>query len=198
MSKSLVLSIEYQNPFILNQKFKTGLKFTKNFFKTGAFVETNEVVEAEICQFIPTKQQAVVVEFGMGHGNITQAILSKLHASSRLYAFEVNPEFCEHVKHTLQDDRLTIINDSAENLSKYVHDPLDGVISSIPFSFISKEVGAKILQNAHQQLHPDAYMSQVLLTKFNFKKFQQVFEACELLKLKSFPTYYIYHCQKLS
>jgi len=70
------------------------------------------------------------------------------------------------------------------------------VVGSIPYSFFSKEKGLGILQDAYDQLAKEAYYSQVLYTKFNFKKFQQIFDDCELKKLKNFPTEYIYHCQK--
>ena len=183
-------------PIMVHQKIKTGINLTKNFFVTGAFVETNQQVENEICRYIPNHENATVVEFGMGHGNITKAILDQMHPNSRLLSFEVNNDFCAHVKQTLKDDRLTIINDSAANLVQHIQTPLDAVVSSIPFSFISKKIGAQIIVQAHQQLIDKAYFSKVLLTKFNFKKFQKVFANCQLLKIKSVPSYYIYHCQK--
>ena len=180
----------------MSQKLKTALKFTKNFFVTGAFIETNRKVEIEICKYIPKYENAVIVEFGIGHGNITQQILNIISPTSKLYAFEVKKDFCEHVKHTIKDERLIIINDSAENLKDYINGSINGVISSIPFSFIPKEKGCKIIKDAHELLVSEAYFNQVLLTKFNFKKFQMVFLECQILKLKSFPTYYIYHCKK--
>ncbi len=179
----------------MGEKFKTGLKFTKNFFETGAFVETNRKVELEICNHIPAHENAVIVEFGMGHGNITQEILNRMSSTSKLYAFEVNPDFCAHVGQKIKDERLTIINDGAENLKEHINEKLDGAISSIPFSFFSKEKGSAIIQNVHDVLKEEAYLSQVLLTKFNFKKFQKIFDDCQLLKIQSFPTYYIYHCK---
>lgn len=180
----------------MNQKLKTALKFTKNFFATGAFVETNSKVETEICKYLPKEENTIVVEFGMGHGNITQEILNTISPSSKLYAFEVNSDFCKHVEQTINDDRLTIINDGAENLKKYITEDVHGFVSSIPFSFISKNKGEQIINDAHELLVNEAFFHQVLLTKFNFKKFQKVFAEAQLLKLKSFPTYYIYHCRK--
>ncbi|MCH2044748.1 MAG: methyltransferase [Saprospiraceae bacterium] len=174
------------------------MKFTKNFFVTGAFVETNRKVELEICKHIPKQENATIVEFGMGHGNITQEILNTISPTSELYAFEVNREFCEHVQQTIKDERLNIINDGAENLTTHVSGKIDAVISSIPFSFFSKQKGKQIIQTAHDALKNEAYFSQVLLTKFNFKKFQQIFSECQLLKIPTFPVYYIYHCQKKS
>lgn len=180
----------------MNQKRKTGFQFLKNFRETGAFKETSRKVELEICQRIPIDRDVVVVEFGIGHGNITREILSTISLGSKLYAFEVVEEFCEHVKTEINDDRLVIINDGAENLKEYISEPIDAVVSSIPFSFFSEEKGRTIIQHSHDLLNNECSYSQVLLTKFNFKKFQAVFEACEIINLQGFPKEFIYHCCK--
>jgi len=180
----------------LSRKRKIGLKFLKNFLDTGAITETSREVEVEICRTIPRDRDVVVVEFGLGHGNISREILSTITANSRLYSFEVVEEFCEHVKETILDDRLTVINDSAENLKNHLSEPIDAVVSSIPFSFFSEEKGKAIIQNAYDLLRENCTYNQVLLTKFNFKKFEEIFDESEMIKLSGFPTEYVYHCRK--
>ena len=182
----------------MNQKLKTSLAFAKNLLVTGAISETSRQVEIDICKHISKENSKVVVEFGMGHGNITQEILDTISPTSKLYAFEVNESFCNHVKNNITDDRLIIINDGAENLKLHVKEDINAVISSIPFSFFSKEKGLSIIQNAYDLLENNAYYSQVLYTKFNFKKFQQIFEKCEMTSNKNFFTEYIYHCKKIT
>lgn len=180
----------------LKQRIKTSIEFSRNLFVTGAITETSRKVEVEICKYVPKDRDVVIVEFGMGHGNITKAILNKISPNSKLYAFEVNEEFCDHVRKSIQDERLEIINDGAENMKNHIDQPIDSVISSIPFSFFSKEKGLGIIQDAYDSLSNKAYYSQVLYTKFNFKKFQMIFDDCELKKFNGIPTEYIYHCQK--
>ena len=180
----------------MKKKLKTSFEFTKNLFVTGAFTETSRKVEIEICRYIPKDQDVVVVEFGMGHGNITREILKTISPKSKLYAFEVKKEFCEHVKKNIKDDRLIIIHDGAENMKKHVKEDVHSVIASIPFSFFSKEKGLGIIQDAYDVLVNKTYYSQVLYTKFNFKKFKAIFQNCEMKKIANFPTEYIYHCQK--
>jgi len=180
----------------LKQRIKTSIEFSRNLFVTGAITETSRKVEVEICKYVPKDRDVVIVEFGMGHGNITKSILNKISPNSKLYAFEVNEEFCDHVRKSIQDERLEIINDGAENMKNHISQPIDSVISSIPFSFFSKEKGLGIIQDAYDSLSNKAYYSQVLYTKFNFKKFQMIFDDCELKKFNGIPTEYIYHCQK--
>ncbi len=181
----------------MNQKLKTSIAFTKNLFVTGAFTETSKEVEIEICKHIPKGNNKIVVEFGMGHGNITREILNTISPSSKLYTFEVKKSFCDYVRNTIIDDRLTIVNDSAENITKYIDSDINSVIASIPFSFFSNEKGMRIIQGAYDLLTDNAYYSQVLYTKFNFKKFQKIFEDCDLIKINNTPTEYIYHCRKI-
>jgi len=181
----------------MNQKIKTSIAFAKNLLVTGAITETSREVEINICKHISKEQNKIVVEFGVGHGNITREILNTISPTSKLYAFEVNESFCKHVRKTITDDRLIIINDGAENLKKHVKENINAVISSIPFSFFSKEKGLTIIQDAYDVLEKDAYYSQVLYTKFNFKKFQKIFEECQMTSNKNLFTEYIYHCKKL-
>lgn len=182
----------------MSTKLKTTLAFTKNLLTTGAFTETSKNVEKEITRYVSLESSKLVVEFGMGHGNLTNEILKNMPLDSKLLAFEVNTDFCNHVKNYINDDRLQIINDSAVNFRKYLNNqPVNNFISSIPFSFLSKEDTSSILNESYQTLKCYSYFSQVLYTKFNFKKFQKIFDENEIINLGSFPTEYIYHCRKV-
>ena len=182
----------------MNQKLKTSIAFTKNLLVNGVIQETSRQVEIEICKYIPKGEGKIIVEFGMGHGNITREILKTISPTTIIYAFEVNKNFCEHVRKVIPDERLIIINDGAQNVKKHVKSDVHAVISSIPFSFFGKEKGLKIIQDAYDLLEYDTYYSQVLYTKFNFKKFQKIFEECYLKPYKKTFTEYVYHCKKLS
>jgi phospholipid N-methyltransferase len=180
----------------MTKKISTSLAFAKNLFVTGAIKETSRQVEIEICRHIPKGDKKIIVEFGMGHGNITREILRTMSETSKLYAFEVNKDFCNYVNETISDHRLCIINDGAQNLKKHLHVNIDAVISSIPFSFFSKEKGLGILKDAYDLMYTGSYFSQVLYAKYNFKKFQHIFEACEIKSHKKIITEYICHCKK--
>lgn len=181
----------------MNQKLKTSFAFAKNLLVTGAIAETSKQVEIEICKHLPKEENKTIIEFGIGHGNITREILKTIAPTSKLYAFEVNKKFCDHVSKNIDDDRLIIINDGAQNIRQYITEEIDAVVSSIPFSFFSKEKSNKIIQDAHDLMKADAHFSQVLFTKFNFKKFEQVFKSSYKVSLKKGMTEHIIHCKKL-
>lgn len=180
----------------MSTKIKTTIAFTKNLLTTGAFTETSKQVEKEITRFVKLDSSKLIVEFGMGHGNITREILNKIGPDSKLLTFEINRNFCNYVQGNIKDNRLKIINDSAVNFLKYLDDEVDNFISSIPFSFLSKENTSIILNDSYNSLRNNSYFSQVLYTKFNFKKFQNIFDESSIINLGNFPTEYIYHCKK--
>lgn len=182
----------------MNQKLKTSIAYTRNLLVTGAISETSRKVEIEICKYISKEEHKIFIEFGMGHGNITREILRTISPSSKLYAFEVNKKFCEHVHEMISDHRLIIINDGAENVKNYVKEKVSAVISSIPFSFFSKKKSLNIIQDSYDLLGNNYYYSQVLYTKFNFKKFKQIFEECNMKTHKKIITEFVYHCKKTS
>ncbi|MEO1260000.1 MAG: hypothetical protein AAFZ15_14500 [Bacteroidota bacterium] len=180
----------------MKKTIKTSLQFTKNILVTGAFKETSRKVELEITSKLPTAENQVFVEFGMGHGNITKQILRNISPTSKLFAFEVNETFCGHVEAEINDERLIIINDGAENLTKHVGSPVNGFISSIPFTFFSKEMSQSILLSAYEALVPDHYFHQVLYSKVHVKKFKNVFDEVQVKTLLNIPLECVYHCRK--
>lgn len=181
----------------MKQKLKTSFEFAKNLFVTGAIMETSRKVEIEVCKYLPKGENKIIVEYGMGHGNITREILKQISPTSKVYAFEVNKDFCDHVRETIIDERLIIINDGAENIKEHIKEEVHIVIASIPFSFFSKEKAMGIIQDSYDLLAKDCYYSQALYTRFNFKKFKQVFEDCKIKTLAKVPPEYVYHCKKL-
>ena len=180
----------------MKKTIKTSYEFTKNILVTGAFKETSRRVEREITSKLPTKDNQVIVEFGMGHGNITREILKTISPTSKLFAFEVKEEFCDHVASKIDDERLVIVNDGAENLAKHVGLSVHGFVSSIPFTFFSREMRQTILQGAYNSLEADHYFHQVLYSKVHVKKFKSVFDEVQVKTMLNIPLECIYHCKK--
>jgi phospholipid N-methyltransferase len=141
---------------------KTSLSFIKNVFTVGAFTETSPDTVSEICSKINTKQDNIIIEFGMGHGNMTKEILNRISKGSKLYSFEINADFCHHVKATIKDDRLQVINASALDFEKYVQEDIDNFIISIPFTFLKTEEAQNLVKACFGSLKQEGYYSQVV------------------------------------
>jgi len=176
-------------------KLTTAIQFARNLRTTGALYETSRRVELEICQKITNDPNQTYVEFGMGHGNITREILDRISPSSQLYAFEVNSEFCQHVEEHVDDDRLIIINDGAENISQHVKTKVDGIISSIPFTLFPAQKRRSILAIAKDQLKPEKFFSQVLYSSILTRLLTEFFPDTKVIKLNGIPVEHVHHCR---
>jgi len=90
---------------LLNKLF-TLYSFTKNIRTTGAIYETSPAVERSMCTHVNKDDGRVYIEFGLGHGNITRQILASMGPNAKLYSFEINTNFIQHVSNTIIDKRL--------------------------------------------------------------------------------------------
>ena len=181
---------------MIKAKLKTAVEFAKSLRTSGALYETSRKVEIEISAHITDLPNQIYVEFGLGHGNITREILSRMHKTSVLYSFEVNEDFCKHVKEELDDDRLRIINDSAENITDFIDQKVNGIVSSLPLTIIPKKTRMAIVEAAYTALESDAYYSQILYSKRMLKRFIKIFDEVNVIKNINLPMEYIHHCKK--
>ncbi|MCB0662782.1 MAG: methyltransferase domain-containing protein [Saprospiraceae bacterium] len=175
--------------------FKTFLNFTRNIKTTGAIFETSARVENEICSKIGPHSK-LVIEYGTGYGNLTAKILERLPKDGKLIAFEVNEDFVAAVKAKFNDPRLTVVKHSAVELPAYIDQPIQNIVSSIPFTLIPKEEGDAIIQQSHDHMADGGYFSQVLYSKFHLKRFKKHFSKCEVKVVPNIPIEHVYHCLK--
>jgi phospholipid N-methyltransferase len=181
----------------MNQRIKTSLAYTKNLLVTGSITPSSRNVEIEICKYVPKEGGRIIVEFGMGHGSITREILNNMAPDSKLYSFEINGKFCEHVRTNISDERLIVINDTALNVKNHINEEVHLVVGSIPLSFFSKEKRLELIQNTYDILVDNAHFSQVLYSRYYFKCFNEIFEECYTKVTKNTPKAHIHHSKKI-
>lgn len=85
-----------------------------------------------------------IVELGAGTGPVTRGILDYLPEDGKLISFEINPALFQYLQN-INDRRLAIVRDSAENIGKYVDD-FDCVVSGLPLTSLRKDTTKKILE----------------------------------------------------
>lgn len=174
---------------------RTALKFTANLSTTGALFQTSKKAVEEVTKHIDTSQKQIIVEYGAGHGNVTQRILDKMHPDSKLYAFEINNDFCKTLS-LIKDDRLIIINGSAEKIEDHIKEPVDCIISTLPFSLIPKNKLTEILENSYEKLKKNGSMSQILYSTFHLNKYRRFFGQVSFASIFGIPIEFVYHCEK--
>jgi phospholipid N-methyltransferase len=118
-----------------------------------------------------------------------------MNKGSKLYAFEVNNEFCR-LLNEIKDDRLVVVNDSAQFLESHCKEKVDCIISSIPFSLIPNPVIEEILSQSKNKLNDNGVISQILYSTYHLRKYKKYFNNTACKSVFSFPFEFIYHCQK--
>ncbi len=93
-----------------------------------------------------------VAELGAGTGTLTRAILARGVAPSDLTLFELNPDFCDHLRR--QFPGVHVLKQGAETLGAACEAGLGAVISGLPLLSMPNEVQLAILQGAFDRLRP--------------------------------------------
>lgn len=141
----------------------------------------------------------VIVEFGGGRGVFTREILKLMNSDCKLLVFEVNKVFCNKLKSEIQDNRVMIINDSAEHIGKYLQqnhfEKADHIISSLPLSMFSLELKESILQNITHFLSDMGQFLQFQYAPFDYKRLKSHFGNVKMsFSMLNFPPAFVYRC----
>ncbi len=133
--------------------------YMKNFLRDkniASITPTSSAGVKTVCNKIDFSRENLIVEYGPGTGVFTSYLLKKMGESSRLILIELNKNFNSILKKKVQDPRVAIIHDSAENVLNSLRtcdeSQADYIISGIPFSFLSQDLKHRILYNTHRAL----------------------------------------------
>ena len=133
--------------------------YIKTFFRdknVASITPTSSVGVKKVCSKINFAKSNLIIEYGPGTGVFTNYLLQKMKPSSRLILIELNTNFSSILKKTIQDPRVTIVNDSAENvleaLRKCRESQADYILSGIPFFWLRNGLRDKILDNTFNAL----------------------------------------------
>jgi phospholipid N-methyltransferase len=171
----------------------------KNFSEVGAVARSSKAMCEKMVHYIDTHSEHVM-ELGAGDGVITRFILDKMSPTGILLAFEINDHMLDQLQ-KIDDPRLIIIKDSAENLDIHLaqHNitALDAVVSAIPFLVVPKKVAELILDKCHKALKPGAPYTQVHYAKRLKGFYKGVFGNIKIhFVLKNIPPSYVFYCKR--
>jgi phospholipid N-methyltransferase len=138
------------------------LLFTRNFFRhprmLGSIVPSSRFLIRQLLNPIDWARARVIVEYGPGVGNITAEVLRRMAPDATLIAIEMNPDFVSFLRDTFKDERLRLVEGSAEAveeiLRRFGRAHADYIISGIPFSTIAAPVRERILEKTRDVLAP--------------------------------------------
>lgn len=154
---------------------KTGIK---NLKTVGAVTRSSKYLCKKSISFIDFSEAKVIVELGAGDGVVTKHILKKMRPDAKLLAFEIMPDLVNLLR-KIDDDRLYIIEDSAEFLDKYLAEmktsSADYILSAIPFVMLPEEEAMAIIQACYDNLKQGGAFIQIHYSLMAKKLYQKVF-----------------------
>jgi len=150
------------------------LELYSNLSTTGAVAFSSKTLVKKMLNHVDFKDAKLIIELGGGDGSITKGIVEKLDPKTELLVFEISKSFCQSMEKQFPQKNVRIINDSAENIGKYLDGRnADYVLSSLPFSFFAPEVRDRILSQSKVALTQSGFFIQgcySYLLKNLFKK----------------------------
>lgn len=160
--------------------FSAFLKQGKNI---GAVAPSSKFLVKKMVDPIDFTNVKCIVEFGPGTGTITHELLNRMPSDALLLAFEINKEFCEKLN-GINDPRLKIISDTAENLEDYLKEnniqKVDYIVSSLPFAMIPNGIIRNILRVAVKVLNPKGAYIQYQYSLNSYRRLKNTFKNVDL------------------
>lgn len=173
------------------------IELYSNLSTTGALTFSSKALVNKMISQADLSESKLIVEMGGGDGSITQGIFNRMRPDAELLVFEINPSFCEAMKKQFPQENIRIINDSAGNLDKYLDGrKVDFIFSSLPFSFLSKEVTDEILSQSKNALSQGGAFIQICYSYLLKKLFQKYFGKVQAsFTIKNLPPAFVMVCQ---
>jgi len=183
------------------KKFDLLIENIKNIKTVGTLTFSSKFLVKKMIAPIDFERANCIVELGAGNGCITKGLLSKMKPDAKLLAFEIHEGFCEIIKSEIDDERLHLINDSAEKIDEYLHkfgvEKADYIVSAVPLIVLPKPIALNIVNAAKQSLSPDGLFIQLSYLPLQYKKFDKQFERVKLnFTPLNLPPAFVYVCEK--
>ena len=103
------------------------VKFLREYFKSprtvGAVAPSSKKLAEKMAHDIDFDSAKCIVEYGPGTGVFTERLMKKIKKHTLLMLVEYNEEFCKQLEEKYRKySNVVVINDSAENVDKYLKD----------------------------------------------------------------------------
>jgi phospholipid N-methyltransferase len=128
------------------------LQYVKTLLKdknVASIAPTSSFGIGKIFRLMDFAKADVIVEYGPGGGCITRPMLKKMKPNARLIVIETNDDFADHLEQSIDDPRLEVVRDSAENIESILAQrgikEANYILSGIPFSLFDVEKKDRIL-----------------------------------------------------
>lgn len=133
-------------------------EFLKNPSGVASIAPSSERVIRRMLGPVDWANTKLFVEYGPGVGTFCNAVLERLPADATYIAIDPNPDFIEHLRHTIRDPRFVLVRGSAEAVNEIIaahgFDHADYILSGLPFTTLPPGVGDHIARETAKALRP--------------------------------------------
>ncbi len=162
----------------IQERFRFFRSFLANPRQVGAILPTSRRAVRDMLDMANFAEARCVVELGAGTGAYTEEILKRLRPDARLLTFEVDPDLVSTLSERLEDRRLRIINDSAENVEDYLDGArVDVIVSGLPFTSLPEPVKRNIFEQVTRVLAPEGVMVAIQYSTLAQRDLKRVFAS---------------------
>lgn len=166
--------------------------------QVGAVWPTSRHAVRDLLDLADFESARVVVEFGTGTGVYTREVLERLHPEARFLSFELDPELVTAVSELLEDPRMKVIHDSAENVEDYLGgEEVDVIVCSLPFTSLPSRLSHDILALSRKVLARNGTMLvlQYSTTVLPYLK-EYFFPVARRISPLNLPPAFLFACGK--
>lgn len=159
-------------------RFKFFREGIRNIKTVGTVTRSSRFLCEKIIQHSDISRAKYIVELGAGDGVLTKRILDKMPSDCKLIAFEINDKFIE-LLNQIDDERLIVAGDTAENLPQYMKrheiEQIDIIYSAIPFSVIPDKTAREIVNISKSCMKNSGEYLQIHYSLIEKKMYSDIF-----------------------
>lgn len=175
-------------------------EYIKHPMAVGAILPSSKRLAQKMVNGIDFNNCKCIVEYGPGTGVFTEEILKSRSYETKVVLIEYNYEFYNILKRRYKNEKnIYIINDSAENIYKYLVEydisKVEYIVSGLPFASLPSDMGDNILRETKRILGRDGTFITFQYTQFKKAFIKNYFKDISINKeYLNIPPAYIFSC----
>ncbi|MEK7609678.1 MAG: rRNA adenine N-6-methyltransferase family protein [Patescibacteria group bacterium] len=187
-----------KKPHALGLFFREGIK---RFKVHGSLLPSSRYLSRKILKQVEMREGIFIVELGAGTGAFTNMILSEMPKTGKLVIFEINPILVKHLRDSIIDSRVIIIEADAVDIAGHLRNlnltKPDYIISGIPIGNFSKSMRNSLLMAIHGSLSDTGLFIQFQYFLSSLISVKKLFDAKIIgYECRNLPPAFIYGCRK--
>lgn len=181
----------------IREKVRFFRSFLANPRRVGAILPTSRRAVRDMLDLANFGQARCVAELGAGTGVYTEEVLKRLRPDGRFLAFELDPDLVATLSERFDDRRLRIINDSAENVERYLDgEKVDIIVSGLPFTSLPGPVKQNIFRQITRVLAPGGVMVAIQYSTMVQRDLERTFASVRRrLSPLNVPPAFLFACR---